>query len=82
MKRPAACLSPRSRNTRVWIQGRWFQTARWPDESIDFTGKRVAVIGTGSFGIQCIPMIARQAAHLYVFQRTPDFSMPAHNRPR
>ena len=63
------------------FQGRWFQTARWPDENVDFTGKRVAVIGTGSSGIQCIPMIARQAEHLFVFQRTPNFSMPARNRP-
>ncbi len=63
------------------FQGCWFQTARWPDENVDFTGKRVAVIGTGSSGIQCIPLIARQAAHLFVFQRTPNFSMPARNRP-
>jgi cyclohexanone monooxygenase len=62
------------------FRGRWFQTARWPDETVDFTGRRVGVIGTGSSGIQCIPMIARQAEHLFVFQRTPNFSMPARNR--
>jgi cyclohexanone monooxygenase len=63
------------------FQGRWYQTARWPDENVDFTGKRVGVIGTGSSGIQCVPIIARQAAHLFVFQRTPNFSMPARNQP-
>jgi cation diffusion facilitator CzcD-associated flavoprotein CzcO len=63
------------------FQGSWYQTARWPEEKIDFTGKHVGVIGTGSSGIQCIPMIARQAEHLFVFQRTPNFSMPARNQP-
>lgn len=58
------------------FEGRWFQTARWPEETVDFTGRRIGVIGTGSSGIQCVPMIARQAGHLYVFQRTPNFSMP------
>ena len=62
------------------FRGRWYQTARWPDETVDFTGRRVGVIGTGSSGIQCIPMIGRQAEHLFVFQRTPNFSMPARNR--
>ena len=47
----------------------------------DFTGKRVGVVGTGSTGIQAIPQIARQAEQLYVFQRTPNFSVPAQNRP-
>jgi len=63
------------------FQGRWYQTAKWPDEKADFSGQRVAVIGTGSSGIQCAPMIAREAAHLFVFQRTPNFSMPANNGP-
>jgi cyclohexanone monooxygenase len=62
--------------------GDWYHTARWPHEGVDFTGKRVAVIGTGSSAIQAIPLIAEQAAHLTVFQRTPNFSVPAHNRPR
>jgi len=61
--------------------GRWYQTARWPHEGVDFSGQRVAVIGTGSSGIQSIPEIAAQASHLFVFQRTPNFSVPAHNRP-
>jgi acetyl esterase/lipase/cation diffusion facilitator CzcD-associated flavoprotein CzcO len=56
-------------------------TSRWPHEGVDFTGQRVAVIGTGSSGIQSIPLIARQASQLTVFQRTPNFSAPAHNGP-
>jgi cation diffusion facilitator CzcD-associated flavoprotein CzcO len=63
------------------FQGKSYYTHRWPHEGVDFTGKRVAVIGTGSSGIQCIPIIAAQAAQLTVFQRTPNFSRPAHNGP-
>jgi cation diffusion facilitator CzcD-associated flavoprotein CzcO/acetyl esterase/lipase len=59
--------------------GEVYFTSRWPHEGADVTGKRVAVIGTGSSGIQCIPLIARQASQLTVFQRTPNFSIPAHN---
>src|SRR5262249_54631588 len=61
--------------------GRWYHTGRWPHEGVDFTGLRVGIIGTGSSAIQSIPLIAKQAAHLHVFQRTPNFSIPAHNRP-
>ncbi len=61
--------------------GETYHTAHWPHEDVDFTGKRVAVIGTGSSGIQSIPIIAAQAAQLYVFQRTPNYSVPAGNRP-
>jgi cyclohexanone monooxygenase len=61
------------------FKGRWFQTSRWPQACIDFRGQRVGIIGTGSSAIQSIPIIARQAAHLCVFQRTPNFSVPAHN---
>ncbi len=61
--------------------GPTYHTARWPHHDVDFTGRRVAVIGTGSSGIQAIPLIAEQAAHLTVFQRTPTFSTPAHNAP-
>ncbi|BBY56387.1 NAD(P)/FAD-dependent oxidoreductase [Mycobacterium koreense] len=61
--------------------GRIYHTAHWPHEGVDFTGQRVAVIGTGSSGIQSIPVIAEQADHLYVFQRTPNYSVPAGNRP-
>ena len=58
-----------------------YHTARWPHEGVDLRGKRVAVIGTGSSGVQAIPVIARQAEHLTVFQRSPQWSVPAHNRP-
>ncbi|PYM14309.1 MAG: cyclohexanone monooxygenase, partial [Candidatus Rokuibacteriota bacterium] len=63
------------------FEGRWYHTGYWPHEGVDFTGQRVAVIGTGSSGIQSIPKIAEQAAHVFVFQRTPNFSVPAHNAP-
>ena len=54
-------------------------TGHWPHAGVDFSGQRVGVIGTGSSGIQAIPEIARQAAQLTVFQRTPNFSIPARN---
>ncbi len=63
------------------FRGRWYHTGTWPHEEVDFSGQRVAVIGTGSSGIQTIPAVARQAAHVTVFQRTPNFSIPAWNRP-
>jgi cyclohexanone monooxygenase len=63
------------------FQGTRYHTGHWPHEEVDFTGQRVGVIGTGSSAIQSIPIIARQAKHLYVFQRTPNFSVPAHNAP-
>src|SRR6202043_3704779 len=56
-------------------------TSSWPHEGVDFKGKRVAVIGTGSSGIQAIPLIAAEASELTVFQRTPNFSIPARNGP-
>lgn len=61
--------------------GGLYHTSRWPHEGVDFAGKRVGIIGTGSSGVQSIPIIAREAAHLTVFQRTPNFSIPAHNVP-
>jgi cation diffusion facilitator CzcD-associated flavoprotein CzcO len=61
--------------------GRTHHTARWGNDEVRFDGLRVGVIGTGSSGIQSIPIIAEQAADLTVFQRTPNFSMPAGNRP-
>jgi cation diffusion facilitator CzcD-associated flavoprotein CzcO len=60
--------------------GEVYHTAHWPHDPVDFTGKRVAVIGTGSSGIQSVPVIAQQAQQLYVFQRTPNYSVPAGNR--
>ena len=58
-----------------------YYTGAWPHEGVDFSGQRVGVIGTGSSAIQSIPVIAEQAAALTVFQRTPNFSVPAHNHP-
>ena len=63
------------------FRGSSWHTGRWPEGGVDFTGKTVAVIGTGSSAIQSIPKIAEQAAHVTVFQRTPNFSVPAHNGP-
>lgn len=59
--------------------GEVYATGTWPHEGVDFTGKRVAVIGTGSSAIQSIPQIARQADQLTVFQRTPNYVVPAQN---
>ena len=63
------------------FEGDWYHTARWPQYGVALAGKRVGVIGTGSTGIQLIPQLAKGAEHLYVFQRTANFSMPAHNAP-
>ena len=57
--------------------GEWYHTGSWPHEKVEFAGKRVAVIGTGSSGVQSIPVIAEQAEHLTVFQRTAQYSIPA-----
>jgi cation diffusion facilitator CzcD-associated flavoprotein CzcO len=61
--------------------GATYMTSKWPHEGVDFTGKIVGIIGTGSSAIQSIPIIAEQADHLTVFQRTPNFSLPAGNSP-
>ena len=61
--------------------GPTYHTGRWPHEGVDFTGQRVGVIGTGSSAVQSIPLIAEQADHLTVFQRTPTYAVPAWNRP-
>jgi cyclohexanone monooxygenase len=63
------------------FKGKCYHTGLWPHEGVDFTGWRVGVIGTGSSGVQSIPIIAKQAKHLYVFQRTANFSLPARNAP-
>ncbi|GAB5413467.1 MAG: alpha/beta hydrolase fold domain-containing protein [Congregibacter sp.] len=63
------------------FKGEVYYTSTWPHEGVDFSGKRVAVIGTGSSAVQSIPVIAKQAAKLTVFQRTPNFSIPARNGP-
>ncbi|MFS0553814.1 flavin-containing monooxygenase [Brevibacillus sp. 179-C9.3 HS] len=63
------------------FEGAWYHTGHWPHEKVEFKGKRVGVIGTGSSGIQSIPVIAEEADHLFVFQRTPGYSTPAKNHP-
>ncbi|SEN03715.1 Predicted flavoprotein CzcO associated with the cation diffusion facilitator CzcD [Mesobacillus persicus] len=61
------------------FKGEWYHTGKWPKEKVDFKGKRVGVIGTGSSGVQIIPIIAKEADHLTVFQRTPQYMIPARN---
>ena len=63
------------------FEGETYSTATWPAEGVDFTGKKVGIIGTGSSGIQTITAIAPEVDELVVFQRTPNFSVPAHNGP-
>jgi cyclohexanone monooxygenase len=63
------------------FDGRVLHTGQWPHEPVDLSDQRVAVIGTGSSAIQAIPVIAEQAAHLTVFQRTPNYSIPSRNQP-
>jgi cyclohexanone monooxygenase len=63
------------------FRGPVYHTGRWPHEGVDFTGQRVGVVGTGSSAIQSIPILADQAAQLFVFQRTANYSIPAHNGP-
>jgi len=62
-------------------EGTTYRTSLWPHEGVDLTGQRVGLIGTGSSSIQAIPELASQAAELVVFQRTPNFSVPARNQP-
>ena len=76
-RRPGAPTSPASRASRA----SGTMTARWPEEPVDLDGKRVGVVGTGSTGIQVVIESARTARALWVFQRTPNYSMPAHNGP-
>jgi cation diffusion facilitator CzcD-associated flavoprotein CzcO len=61
--------------------GEWYHTGRWPHEGVDLAGKRVGIVGTGSTGIQAVPVVAEQASHLTVFQRTANYSIPARNGP-
>lgn len=63
------------------FKGECYHTGRWPHGKVSFKGERVGVIGTGSSGIQSIPEIAKEADHVTVFQRTPQYSLPARNRP-
>jgi cation diffusion facilitator CzcD-associated flavoprotein CzcO len=61
------------------FKGKWYHTSRFPKEGVDFTAKRVAVVGTGATAIQAIPEISQQAKQLTVFQRTPNYTVPARN---
>jgi cyclohexanone monooxygenase len=63
------------------FKGDWYLTGRWPHENVDLSGKSVGIVGTGSSGVQTIPMLAQKAKHLTVFQRTANYSIPARNRP-
>ena len=62
-------------------RGNTYHTGKWPHEKVDFTGQRIAIIGTGSSGIQAIPVLAEEAKHVTVFQRTPNYSIPSQNEP-
>ena len=75
---PSRC--PRFADSHLF-EGELIHTGRWPQGDVDLAGKRVGVIGTGSSGIQSIPLIAEQADQLFVFQRTPNYVVPAQNRP-
>jgi cyclohexanone monooxygenase len=78
------CLSSPNQPDFVGLErfeGEIHHTGLWPHEGVDFRGRTVGVIGTGSSAIQSIPLIAEEAARLYVFQRTPNYSVPAHNAP-
>ncbi len=78
------CLSVPNRPNFKGLEtfsGPVYHTGSWPHDRVDFTGLRVGVIGTGSSAIQSIPVIAGEAAHLFVFQRTANYSIPAHNGP-
>ncbi|HET8997435.1 MAG TPA: NAD(P)/FAD-dependent oxidoreductase [Acetobacteraceae bacterium] len=61
------------------FKGKWYHTSRFPQEGVDFTARRVAVVGTGATAVQAIPEIAQQAKHLTVFQRTANYCVPARN---
>jgi cyclohexanone monooxygenase len=63
------------------FDGKHYHTGCWPHDGVDFSGQRVAVIGTGSSAVQSIPIIAKEAKHLVVFQRTANYAVPAHNAP-
>ena len=63
------------------FRGEWHHTSMWPKDEVSFEGKRVGLIGTGSTGVQTTTAVGKTAGHLYVFQRTPAYSLPANNRP-
>lgn len=61
------------------FKGEWYQTGLWPKDKVQFTGKRVAIIGTGATGVQLLPVISHTAKHVTVFQRTPNYVIPGRN---
>lgn len=63
------------------FKGKWYHSADWPTGGVDFSGRRIGLIGTGSSGVQMAPILAAEAGHLTVFQRTANFSVPAQNEP-
>lgn len=63
------------------FKGSVYFTSSWPEKTVDFSGQKVGVIGTGSSGVQTIPKLADEAEELFVFQRTPNYVVPAQNRP-
>jgi cation diffusion facilitator CzcD-associated flavoprotein CzcO len=63
------------------FRGEWHQTNRWPHQQVQFKGRRVAIVGTGSSGVQAVSVVAEEAEHLYVFQRSPHYAVPARNGP-
>ncbi len=69
---------PRFKGLEIF-KGKWYHTSRFPHAGVDFTAKRVAVVGTGATAVQAIPEIAQQAKHLTVFQRTANYCVPARN---
>ena len=63
------------------FEGDWYMTSRWPAGGVDVAGKRVAIVGSGATAVQVLPITAKTAAHVTLFQRTPNYVIPARNRP-
>jgi cation diffusion facilitator CzcD-associated flavoprotein CzcO len=63
------------------FEGQWMMSSRWPKEPVDFTGKRVGIVGSGSTAVQLLPIIAQTAEHVSMFQRTPNYVLPGRNHP-
>ena len=63
------------------FKGEWYMSSKWPKEQVDFRGKRVGIVGSGSTAVQILPLVAKQAAQVTLFQRTPNYVMPGRNHP-
>lgn len=63
------------------FKGKWYMSSKWPKEDVDFRGKRVGIVGSGSTAVQILPVVAKQAAQVTMFQRTPNYVMPGRNHP-